>query len=99
MQPSLLVLVQGYPSAADRYNLAYVHTRLLLYKQAGLSVRVLNFGTDSSYGFEGIEVLSEADWRRQRPPADILISHAPNLRNHLRFLLGPGQAIARWIFF
>lgn len=99
MKPSLLVLVQGYPGPGDRYNMAYVHTRLLQYAAAGWPLRVLNFGTRTDYVFEGIEVLSEAGWRRADKEADLLISHAPNLRNHLRFLLGPGSRIPRWLFF
>lgn len=94
---TLLILVQGYPSEADRYNMAYVHTRLLLYAQAGMRLQVLNFGTPRSYVYEGIEVLSEQAWRRRGRRADVLISHAPNLRNHLRFLRGPGRRIPRWI--
>ncbi|PKL75542.1 MAG: hypothetical protein CVV27_14835, partial [Candidatus Melainabacteria bacterium HGW-Melainabacteria-1] len=66
---------------------------------AGLAIRVLCFGAQRSYEFEGIQVLSESDWRAKPQPADVLISHAPNLRNHLRFLLGPGQRFRRWIFF
>lgn len=99
MSPSILVLVQGYPSEADRYNLAYVHTRLLLYRQAGLELRVLNFGTDAAYEYEGIEVLSEKDWLAARRREDLLISHAPNLRNHLRFMLRYGRRFRRWLCF
>lgn len=94
----VLVLVQGYPSEADRYNLAYVHTRLLLYAAAGLQVRVLNFGARSSYRFEGIEVCCEADWQGARP-GEILLSHAPNLRNHLRFLLRHAAAFRALVLF
>ncbi len=97
--PSVLVLVQGYPSLSDRYNMAYVHTRLLGYLQAGLDVTVLNFGAQACYHYEGVQVLTEAAYLNQRNKYSYLIAHAPNLRNHWRFLLRYGQSFPRWIFF
>lgn len=101
MTASLLVLVQGYPSPEDSYNMAYVRTRLLAYRDAGYEVRVLNFGLGGQpgYVFDGIPVLNPSEWLEAGRIEDLLISHAPNLRNHLRFLLGPGQRFKRWVFF
>ncbi|MGV3524212.1 MAG: hypothetical protein ACO1RX_08310 [Candidatus Sericytochromatia bacterium] len=95
----VLVLVQGYPRSEDRYNLAYVHTRLLAYAAAGLRVQVLHFGAAGSYVYEGIEVLCPSDWQQRGLREGVLVAHAPNLRSHLRFLLGPGRRFARWLFF
>lgn len=97
--PSILVLVQGYPSSSDRYNLAYVHTRLLGYLQAGVEVCVLHFGAQAAYCYEGVSVITEADYLAQGKSYQTLIAHAPNLRNHWRFLQGHGQAFPNWIFF
>lgn len=82
------ILVQGYPSAQKRSNMAFVHSRNLYYQSKGLEPIVLNFGTQEDGDWEGIPVLSEASFlqRFQRKTWPLLISHAPNLRNHLRFL-------------
>lgn len=99
MQLRVLVLVQGYPSPNDRYNLAYVHTRLLGYLQRGLQVTVLNFSARQRYVYEGISVITENDWLNGNRDYDVVIAHAPNLRNHLRFLQKQGHHFQRWIFF
>lgn len=95
----VLVLAQGYPSANDRYNLAYIHTRLLGYVQRGIEVCVLNFSAEQNHVYEGISVITEATWRKEKVPYQVLIAHAPNLRNHLRFLQRYGDAFPQWIFF
>lgn len=81
----MLVLVQGYPSASRPYNLAYVHARVLAYRQAGFDVTVLSFGANECYVHEGIQVETEASVSRQIV-FDVCVSHAPNLRNHLRWM-------------
>lgn len=80
----ILVLVQDYPSSRSEYALSYVHTRCLGYKKKGHHVDVLNFSAKSGYSYEGISVIREedADWRAY----DKIVSHAPNLKNHVRYL-------------
>ena len=95
----VLVLVQGYPEVNDRYNMAYVHTRLLGYVARGIDVTVLNFACGEDYVYEGIPVISSATWKRTARDYPVLIAHAPNLRNHLRFLKRYGDHFSRWLFF
>lgn len=95
----ILVVVQGYPSPNDRYNLAYVHTRLLGYIERGLDVTVLNFSAKANYVYEGVRVINESHWLKVMTTYDVLIAHAPNLRNHLRFLQKHGAMFPRWLFF
>ncbi|HYP86218.1 glycosyltransferase [Variovorax sp.] len=80
----LLVLVQDYPSDENPYAMSYVHTRCLGYQKRGHEVDVLNFSSERDYAHQGINVFAEAgcDWRIY----DRIISHAPNLKNHVRYL-------------
>lgn len=82
------VLVQGYPSAELRYNMNFVHSRNLYYRQQGFQPLVLNFGAQQSYQWEDIPVLTEQEFLKQfgHQSFPVVVSHAPNLRNHLRFL-------------
>lgn len=80
----ILVLVQDYPSESKRYAMSYVHTRCLGYLKGGHDVTVLNFSSKKNYQYEGVSVVSDKgvvinDY-------DLIASHAPNLKNHLRFL-------------
>lgn len=95
----VLVLTQGYPSAADPYNLAYVHSRNLQYLSAGVRPTVLHFGATEAYSWQGVEVISEADFERTGRQWSLWFSHAPNLRNHLRFLLRHRRAFQKLCFF
>lgn len=95
----VLVLTQAYPSPNSPYNLAYVHTRLLGYIERGIEVDVLNFSAHENYIYENISVITEETWSQEKKHYDVLISHAPNLRNHLRFLQKYGALFTRWFFF
>lgn len=89
----VLVLTQAYPSQEKPYNLAYVHARVLHYQQAGWQIDVLSFDCQSVYTHEGVKVWPEKQLLERTQTYDMLISHAPNLRNHLRFML---RQNARW---
>lgn len=81
----LLVLTQDYPSEKNLYNSAYVHSRNVAYLRFGIEVNVLNFATKQSYEFESIKVYPENDIK-DFSSYDLILSHAPNLKNHCRFL-------------
>lgn len=89
----VLVLTQAYPSETQPYNLAYVHARVLRYLQAGWQVSVLSFSCTEAYQHEGVTVLPERELLARGQRYDVLISHAPNLRNHVRFMQ---QQQRRW---
>ena len=95
----VLVLTQGYPGPNAPYNMAYIHTRLLGYIERGIEVYVLNFSAHEDYIYESIPVITEKTWRKEKQHYDVLIAHAPNLRNHLRFLQKYGNLFAQWLFF
>jgi glycosyltransferase involved in cell wall biosynthesis len=100
-QSRLLVLVEGYPSKQNPYLLAFVHPRLIDYVGAGLDVTALSFRTDHSYQYDGISVVAPDDFERNDTVAnyDVILSHAPNLRNHLRFILANRHRIKKLVLF
>ncbi|PIQ25172.1 hypothetical protein COW36_22965 [bacterium (Candidatus Blackallbacteria) CG17_big_fil_post_rev_8_21_14_2_50_48_46] len=87
----ILVLVQAYPSKAKPYNQAYVHARVLTYLRQGWHVDILSFACQESYLHEGVRVLPESALKSVSQVYDVWVSHAPNLRNHLRLILSCPQ--------
>ena len=85
----ILILAENYPSENHKYALAYIHTRNLYYKQMGIEINVLNFRAEASYQYEGINVISIGDFQKMNSNVkiDLLVSHAPNLRNHVKFIV------------
>jgi hypothetical protein len=81
----ILVLAQNYPSDDKPFVQAFIHTRLKCYP-VNFEITVLNFSTKVDYIFEGVRVICEASFLKDVRLYDIVISHAPNLRNHIRFL-------------
>lgn len=81
----ILILAEAYPSAAHPYAMGFVHARAKHQLAAGHEVAVLSFSAAGPYSHEGIRVFTESDLR-DVAPFDIVHAHAPNLRNHLRWL-------------
>lgn len=80
----ILVLTQDYPSSEHPYAMAYVHSRNLEYLKAEYDVKVVNFNTEKSYIYENIYVYPFSTSLIEE--ADIVLSHAPNIRNHFKIL-------------
>ncbi len=97
----VIVLAEGYPSPENFYNLAYIHSRLLYYVRNGIAVKVLSFQAKAPYQFEGVAVVDKHTFSRTDSTSnyDIVISHAPNLRNHFLFVLKNIKQIKRLLFF
>lgn len=94
---SILVLAQSYPCPENIYSLAFVHSRNLEYKKQNIKVTVLNFSTKEDYIYEGIKVVcprGELDFSQY----DTVVSHAPNLRNHILFLFKNYSKIRKIVF-
>ncbi|MFD1244751.1 glycosyltransferase [Paralysiella testudinis] len=83
----LLVITESYPSHKNIYNMGFVHSRNIEYLKLGVSVDVLSFSAEENYTFEGIEVLKRNSINiRDLAQYDCVVSHAPNIRNHILFL-------------
>lgn len=81
----VLVLSEGYPSKEKIYNQAFIHSRNIEYIKQGVSVDVLAFSSQENYSYEGVNVYSEKhDF--DLDGYDAVVSHAPNIKNHYRFI-------------
>lgn len=86
--PHLLIVCQAYPNQKEPYKLMYAHTRNKEYVKQGLNVTVVSFSTKEEYTYEGIKVLPEGKVNKELlNRVDLVACHAPNIRNHLRFLI------------
>lgn len=95
----VLVLTADYPNIEGGIALAYVHTRNIFYKSSGVDVVVLNFASDRDYVIDGIPVITLASYKESRDEYDLLICHAPNIRNHYVFLKKYENKFEKLIFF
>lgn len=85
---NVLVLVADYPNNCGNKSLMYVHVRNKYYQKNGINVTVLNFKTKEQYSFEGVSVISFNEYKKRIKyfEGNILICHAPNLKNHYLFM-------------
>lgn len=95
----ILVLAADYPNNHGGVTLMYIHTRNVYYTNQGIDVTVLNFSAAQSYEYENIKVITLTDYESCGGQYDILIAHAPNVRNHYRFLKKYQDRFARLVFF
>jgi glycosyltransferase involved in cell wall biosynthesis len=96
----LLVLTTDYPNNEGDIKLAYVHARNLYYIRNGHFVTVLNFSAKKGYCIDNINVITYAEYRKGNSDLyDLVICHAPNLRNHYTFLKQHSKNIKRLVFF
>lgn len=96
----LLILCENYPNLEGGRAMAFAHTRNLAYSQAGINVEVLNFSSKLDYVIDGVNVYSVSSIKNKDiNEYDIVVSHAPNIRNHLPFLLKHIRSIKNLVFF
>ncbi len=84
---TVLILVEAYPSIENLYTMAFVHSRCLMYNKMNINIEILSFSAKKNYTFEGISIYTEKDYVIATRNVDLIISHAPNLKNHIRLLL------------
>lgn len=96
----ILVLAEHYVKERN-YSLLYVHTRNLEYKKSGHDVTVINFREKESYTIDGVQVYGPKAFNEafSIQDFDLVVSHAPNIKNHFRFLLPNVHKIKKLIFF
>lgn len=98
MVKKLLVLCEGYPSKEKIYNQAFIHSRNKEYLKYGVEVDVLSFSANKRYVYEKINVIPEPECMDLSQYAAV-ISHAPNIRNHYRFVRKNKNRIDNLILF
>lgn len=96
----ILVACTDYPKKNNN-ALQFVHVRNKAYVDAGIKVTVLNFSAKDSYIHEGIKVktVKDIDDNITKYENAILLLHAPNLRQHYRFLLRHHSIFKKRIYF
>jgi len=84
----ILVLATNYSRPDGFVSLQYIHSRNIWYLKKGIDVSVISFGAKYDYVLNGVKVYTPETYKSklQENKYDILISHAPNLRNHYKFL-------------
>ena len=96
----ILVLAENYTTPDNVVSLHYIHTRNLKYIESGINVNVLSFSTKESYKLDDIKVYSIEDFdENEIKKYDIVISHAPNIRNHMKFINKHKKQINKLIYF
>ena len=96
----VLVACADYPRDEGR-ALQFVHVRNKYYQKNGIDVTVLNFASEKSYVYENVPVISLNDYNREKEKFNdcVLICHAPNVRNHYRFLTKNKKFFRKTLFF
>lgn len=97
----ILVLATSYPRPDGFISLQYIHSRNQLYLRHGIDVSVIAFDAEADYELDHVKVytLDTYEKKMQDEQFDLLISHAPNLRNHYRFLKKYGHLHQKMVFF
>lgn len=98
MLKKILVLAEGYPSPEKLYNMSFVHSRNIEYLKQGIEVDVISFSSQENYTFEGVSVFAK-NKKIDFSHYDAVLSHAPNIRNHYRFLIKNYNEIEKIVFF
>lgn len=98
---TIYVLCQNYPSEDNKYAMAFVHPRVKHYIKSGLKVKVISFTSKLDYIYDGVQVYTAKNGldSLKQSKKSILISHAPNLRNHIIFILKVWKYILRLVLF
>lgn len=98
---NIYILCQNYPSATDKYAMAFVHPRVKRYLEFGLDVKVISFACSADYIYDGVQVYTDSTGFEllRQTKKNILISHAPNIKNHIVFILKAWKYIFRLVFF
>ena len=99
----LLILTAFYRNPKEPNRKMFVHVRNLYYVEHGLDVTVLSFAASEDYEVDGIRVITLSSFERMiaqdKKAFDVAVCHAPNLRNHYRFLRRYEKCFARFVFF
>lgn len=95
----VLILAADYPDLNGKIALFYIHTRSMYYVENGIDVEVLNFRAKNDYVVDGVKVITLNSYKNNKNNYDLLVLHAPNLRNHYIFLKKYGKKFKKHLFF
>lgn len=97
----ILVLAEDYSRPNGYVSLHYIHSRNKLYVNRGIDVSVLSFKSKEDYMIDGVKVITLQSYEKNQKKFnyDLLLSHAPNIRNHFKFLVKYQNEFKDIIFF
>lgn len=98
-KPRLLVAVARYHDTDKSYGLGFVRPRNRFYKKCGFAVTVLDFSAEVDTVLEDIPIITYSTYENSMSEFDILVMHAPNIRNHYRFLRKFGDRFSGIVLF
>lgn len=93
----ILVLTEIYPSDEDNYSAVFIHNRLKEYQALGCKLTVLSFQASLPYSYQGVSVIPRGGLKADQN-FDVVVCHAPNVRNQLLFLLSHSKKFKNIIF-
>lgn len=98
---NILVLATDYTVPNKKVASHFIHVRNKQYAKFGIKVDVVSFAAKYDYKLDGINVYTYNTYKNNliNKNYDILLSHAPNLRNHYRFLIKYGNNFNKIIFY
>lgn len=97
----VLVLATTYSEPNKKPTHFFVQARNIYYKSRGIDVTVLNFSAKENYIIDNTNVITLGEYikNKEKYNCDLLISHAPNLRNHYKFLKKYEKNFKKLVFF
>lgn len=97
----ILLLTTDYPHPNGYVSQYFIHTRNKEYVKKGIDISVLSFSAKEDYNIDDVNVYTYDTFKSKLIDIkyDILISHAPNIRQHYRFIKKYNKKFKRLIFF
>lgn len=98
---NVYVLCQDYPSGQNKYAMAFIHPRVKVYQSNGIATKVISFSCKEDYVYDGVQVYTVNSGIKKLKESfeNILISHAPNLKNHIPFIFKIRKYVRHLILF
>lgn len=97
----ILVLSEKY-STKDKVSQGFIHTRNVEYIKNNIDLDVISFALDSGkYVIDEVNVYSLNKFNEEKniEEYDLVISHAPNIRHHCKFINNNYSKIKKLVFF
>lgn len=97
----ILVLATNYSRPDGFVSSQYIHSRNKIYVKKGIDVSVISFGAEEDYVLDGVKVYTIESYKDKLLSEDysILVSHAPNIKQHYLFIKRYGNKFGKIAFF
>lgn len=101
MKNKVVIISQTYPSETNKYAQAFIHPRTKGYIETGLECVVISFSAEEPYEYDGVKVYPPREGEDILRSWDkpLVVVHAPNVRNQVRFIMKNKHNIGWLILF